>query len=416
MVNTWCNGEANYGIKLSAANVTNSESAFYSSEEADSEKIPFLAIKYNMVSAAQRGENKTVDISRAGKAEIDDFSGNLVLSREDIGFNGKVMPVNITMIYNLNNGSNPTFGFGFKTNYNQTINAVYNSGKLQYYEYVCGDGSKIYFYYNNIADKYIDMSGRGYTIKCKDKNETGTYNDSIPSTEPDENESSSTNENFSSSVNSDNSVTETIKKDDMKTVNVFDKYGNNLRNETSEVNDIYYTYDEAGHLTTEVNVITRTGEDFVYDKGGNVVEVRPFSRGRYGQSHTFTYGNSNWKDLPTAYNGNEITYDEIGNPLTYYNGTEFKWTMGRRLKSAVRSDGIKIKCTYNADGLRTSKTINNVKFDYYWNDGKLSAQTYAGNTMYFRYDGDTPLGFEYNNSQYYYVTDLLGSIIAVKIL
>ena len=33
--------------------------------------------------------------------------------------------------------------------------------------------------------------------------------------------------------------------------------------------------------------------------------------------------------------------------------------------------------------------------------------------MYFRYDGDTPIGFEYNNSQYYYVTDLLGSIIAV---
>ena len=132
VVNSWCNGEANYGIKLSAANVTNSESAFYSSEEADSEKIPFLAIKYNMVSAAQRGENKTVDISRAGKAEIDDFSGNLVLSREDIGYNGKVMPVNISMIYNLNNGSNPTFGFGFKTNYNQTIMSMSAVTEVRY--------------------------------------------------------------------------------------------------------------------------------------------------------------------------------------------------------------------------------------------------------------------------------------------
>ena len=70
------------------------------------------------------------------------------------------MPVNISMIYNLNNGSNPTFGFGFKTNYTQTIKSVYNSGKLQYYEYVCGDGSTIFFNYNNIADKYIDMSGK----------------------------------------------------------------------------------------------------------------------------------------------------------------------------------------------------------------------------------------------------------------
>uniref|UniRef100_UPI00307968EF hypothetical protein n=1 Tax=Porcipelethomonas sp. TaxID=2981675 RepID=UPI00307968EF len=48
--------------------------------------------------------------------------------REDIGYSGKVMPVNISMIYNLNNGSNPTFGFGFKTNYTQTIKSVYNSG------------------------------------------------------------------------------------------------------------------------------------------------------------------------------------------------------------------------------------------------------------------------------------------------
>ena len=32
--------------------------------------------------------------------------------------------------------------------------------------------------------------------------------------------------------------------------------------------------------------------------------------------------------------------------------------------------------------------------------------------MYFRYDGDTPIGFEYNNCQYYYVTDLIGNIIS----
>lgn len=44
---------------------------------------------------------------------------------------------------------------------------------------------------------------------------------------------------------------------------------------------------------------------------------------------TYVYGNANWKDLLTEYNGNEITYDEIGNPLTYYNGTEFNWTMGQ---------------------------------------------------------------------------------------
>lgn len=191
-------------------------------------------------------------------------------------------------------------------------------------------------------------------------------------------------------------------------------YGYDENRRISSINDIYYTYDKAGHLTTEVNVITRTGKDFVYDKGGNITEIIPFSRGRYGKPQTFVYGNSNWKDLLTEYNGNEITYDEIGNPLTYYNGTEFKWTMGQRLKSAKRSDGIKISYTYNADGLRTSKTIRNVKFNYYWNDGKLAAQTNGDNNIwYFRYDGDTPISFEFNGKEYYYVTNLMGDIIAL---
>ena len=92
---------------------------------------------------------------------------------------------------------------------------------------------------------------------------------------------------------------------------------------------------------------------------------------------------------------------------------QFTWTMGRRLESATRSDGITISYTYNADGLRTGKTINNVPFKYYWNGGKLTAQTWGGNTMYFRYDGDTPIGFEFNGTEYYYVTNLQGDIIAI---
>ena len=33
---------------------------------------------------------------------------------------------------------------------------------------------------------------------------------------------------------------------------------------------------------------------------------------------TYTYGDSNWPDKLTAYNGNPITYDAIGNPTTYH--------------------------------------------------------------------------------------------------
>ncbi len=155
------------------------------------------------------------------------------------------------------------------------------------------------------------------------------------------------------------------------------------------------------------------GKDYIYDKGGNITEVRHIYHGRYEETDTYTYGNSEWKDLLTAYNGNEITYDEIGNPLTYYNGMEFKWTMGRRLES-VKNGNTNVSYTYNVDGLRTSKTVNNVKYDYYWDGDKLTGQTWQGNTLYFYYDKDgNPIGFDLNNNNYYYVTNLQGDIIAI---
>lgn len=175
-VNSWYNGEENYGIKLSSSYLENNQSMFYSANSEDSANAPFVSVEYKTVSSEQIENRRSVDIGRAGKAKIDDFSGNLILSREDIGFNGKVMPVNISMIYSLNDSSNPTFGFGFKSNYTQTIKSVYVLGKFQYYEYVCGDGNTIYFYYDDITKQYIDKSGKEYTLKCKDKNKTGYDN------------------------------------------------------------------------------------------------------------------------------------------------------------------------------------------------------------------------------------------------
>jgi len=87
--------------------------------------------------------------------------------------------------------------------------------------------------------------------------------------------------------------------------------------------------------------------------------------------------------------------------------------MGRRLASAINPNGDNIAYTYNADGLRTSKTVNNEKYIYYWNGDKLTAQTDGVNTWYFRYDGDTPIGFKFNGTEYYYVTNLQGDVIAI---
>ena len=87
--------------------------------------------------------------------------------------------------------------------------------------------------------------------------------------------------------------------------------------------------------------------------------------------------------------------------------------MGRRLASATRPGSTKVNYTYNADGLRTNKIVNNEKYIYYWNGDKLTAQTWGENSMYFLYDGDTPIGLEFDGTEYYYVTNLQGDIIAI---
>ena len=96
----------------------------------------------------------------------------------------------------------------------------------------------------------------------------------------------------------------------------YDKLGNmtqvkdTVSNKTTD-----YTYDNQGQLLTAVSksgsTVTRR-EVYTYDTYGN---IRTASDGT--TSHTYTYGDSEWLDLLTAYDGNAITYDQIGNPLSF---------------------------------------------------------------------------------------------------
>lgn len=43
-----------------------------------------------------------------------------------------------------------------------------------------------------------------------------------------------------------------------------------------------------------------------------------------------TYGDKNWKDKLTSYNGTAITYDAIGNPLSYRDNIKMTWENGRQ--------------------------------------------------------------------------------------
>ena len=96
---------------------------------------------------------------------------------------------------------------------------------------------------------------------------------------------------------------------------------------------------------------------------------------------TYTYGNSNWRDLLTAYNNQPIAYEGqtfngstvsgspvSGNPISYFNGTrwEFDWSEGRQLVTATTAPDdnteLTIGYTYDLNGLRTGKTVTTRTF------------------------------------------------------
>ena len=64
-----------------------------------------------------------------------------------------------------------------------------------------------------------------------------------------------------------------------------------------------------------------------------------------------------------------------GNPVSYYNGTRWAmdWKNGTQLSTASAS-GKNVSYIYDKDGLRTSKTVNGVTYEYAYAGGKLMWQ------------------------------------------
>ena len=147
---------------------------------------------------------------------------------------------------------------------------------------------------------------------------------------------------------------------------VYDDVGNlkEIRESTGKYNKLVeYTYDSQNQLTSEAYYKSGEAEAYItynytYDTAGNLLTVSQKKGNTTMLLQTYTYGDAQWHDLLTAVNGQAITYDASGNPLSY-GGWSFGWQNGRQLKTASKtSDGKTetLEYAYDADGIRTSKT------------------------------------------------------------
>ena len=176
-----------------------------------------------------------------------------------------------------------------------------------------------------------------------------------------------------------------------------------------------YTYDALNQLTRVNDGFTNKTTTYTYDNAGNILERKEYAytTGTLGTpTATFAYEyDSEWKDKLVSYNGETISYDEIGNPVSY-RGYTMAW-QGKRLES-LSGDGLTASYTYDEQGIRSGKTINGVTTSFSYNGSLLMAQVAPGKSLLFSYDANgQAVSVNYNGTEYYYLRNGQNDIVGL---
>lgn len=172
-----------------------------------------------------------------------------------------------------------------------------------------------------------------------------------------------------------------------------------------------YHYDLLDQLTREDNAQSVRTYVYEYDNAGNIKSKKTYgyttsatvSTTLYS-TQTYGYGSGISGDILTSLNGSSITYDGTLSPLNYVlsgDDCALTWTQGRRLSHIISDDGSReYSYTYNADGIRTSKTVNGVEHIYHLSGTRILDEEWVSgstrNLLIYIYDASgQPIGINY---------------------
>ena len=198
-----------------------------------------------------------------------------------------------------------------------------------------------------------------------------------------------------------------------------------------------YSYDPHGRLISEKDFIHGVGAKYGYDSTSNILSI---TRGRLNENNNIVidsnsemiadYGNANWPDQLTEFDGKSVTYDNVGNPLEYLEKYSFTWSKGRQLsKITDKKTQQEINLKYNESGLRIYKDTDKLNTEYTWDEGKLLREQVVYKATGKKYDiwyffdnmGEV-VGFEYSyigddgtkeKNRIYYEKDMQGNVIGL---
>ncbi len=190
-----------------------------------------------------------------------------------------------------------------------------------------------------------------------------------------------------------------------------------------------YVYDELNRLIRENNHHLGKTVTYLYDAAGNIQKKCTYAMTTEAAlpvspetAVVYAYDDV-WRDKLVSVDGRAVTYDAIGNPLTY-GAWSMEWTQGKRLASMNSGDGSNtLIFTYDESGMRLSKLdfAGGKNHKYTIAGDKLTGErceTMDGSVIYttqFIYDSaGEVVSMVYNGVEYYYVRngqkDIIGLI------
>ncbi len=204
---------------------------------------------------------------------------------------------------------------------------------------------------------------------------------------------------------------------------------NNITSVTDGTYTTEYFYDDLKQLVRVNDQAAGITYSYSYDSRGNMLSSSEYTYTTAEdltsfaptKTDSYTYSsNEEWKDKLLTFNGNPITYDASGNPLTY-NGYTYTWDMGRQLKSISNGTNT-YSYTYDGSGIRTSKTVNGITTNYITKNYTILAEYNDSYSINYWYDEiGNPIGFIYKDKTlenpeeqaYIYTKNMQGDITGV---
>ncbi len=159
--------EDTYGVCIRQRDTVTNEAQliFSSSETATSSQQPFFAVEYyESQGVEEQFDYHAFDVGRAGTVYYNDFTDQIYIERDELGLSGINMPVQIKRYFNSGLGGTystnyfgyfdiaSSCGYGWRTNYNQTIEYHKNIDGKETILYCNGNGQTMYFAKTDTVD------------------------------------------------------------------------------------------------------------------------------------------------------------------------------------------------------------------------------------------------------------------------